>query len=302
MNFVPKPILILFLVLFVFTNCNNRQSKKVAQEINFEVEIDQPEPVKSKIPITDEDVVFYNIFSPVDMSNMVSSSSAYFNSSLLNSITHITKYSTSTKTALNLGVYGADLSYLWMFKQSQQALSYLSAIQRLSEQLGIPGNFVSLTAQQAESQSEDVDSLIEIARLTYYASDRYLKGSDRENAAVLILLGGWIETLFIATQMYDQADARLASKIASQKFSLNSLINLLQNHQDNLVAAEYLLLLKKLRGAFNAFEIKFMPNHLLIDTTNKQITIKNSEKININPDQLEEIKRITAQIRRHIVE
>ena len=88
-----------------------------------------------------EDIVFYNLFSPVDLTYLISKSSSYYNSSLINPLNNITNYTNSVQLALNLGVYGADFSYLTMFNQSQQAYSYISAIQQVAQELGIPQEY-----------------------------------------------------------------------------------------------------------------------------------------------------------------
>jgi hypothetical protein len=254
------------------------------------------------IDATDEDVIFYNIFSPVDGPRAWRGLSSYYNSNLINPLNNITRYQTSQKVALNLGIYGADLSYLWMFSQNQQSLSYLSAIERLSTNLGLPNEFIKLTAETAEHNIQDVDTLIMLARQAYLMTDQYLKKSNRENSANLVLLGGWIESLYIATHMYDEPNEKLASKIASQKFSLNSLINLLKNNQDDIIAKEYLILLEDLKKAFNKFEITFQPNNITIDTVQKKIYIKEDEIIDLDPKHFKEIKHLTNQIRKHIIE
>jgi hypothetical protein len=249
-----------------------------------------------------EDVIFYNFFSPVDISPIINKQSAYFNSSLLNPINNINRYSESHKIALNLGVYGADLSYLWAFDQTQQSLSYLAAIQRLSEQLGIPRDFVDFTTHSAEHQSQQTDSLIKLVRETYFSAQRYLQVSDRESAAVFILLGGWVETLYIATNLYGQPNAAFISKIATQKFSLNSLIVLLQNQQTDLKATEYLILLRNLKAEFDKFEIKFPADNIVIDTAKKQIRITESAQVNLAPAQLNGLRNMISQIRGHIID
>lgn len=294
------PIFLLILA-FSFNSCVNKKSAKEVEENDIEVVLstEEEEDVKS---LVNEDVVFYNMFSPVDLSNLIDAKNTYFNSSYINPLNNITAYSTSQKVALNTGVYGADLSYLWMFDQTQQALSYLSAIQHLTTKLGIPDNFVKSTFKLAEASSDQQDSLIQIVRNAYNETDSFLKESSRESAAVFILLGGWIETLYIALNIYSTPNSQFASKIITQKYSLNSLITMVQNTQDDIVMSEYLLLLKKLQDAFNSIELKLSPSDIDIDTANKRITIKNTSNLNIEPDQFNEIKTITTRIRTHIVD
>ncbi len=291
---------LLFVMLFL-TGCNQsaKNGGHTTDSIDQQIEVNgvsfDPDNYSH------EDIVFYNLFSPVDLSYLVSQSNSFYNSSFLNPLNNITKYSSSTQIALNLGVYGADLSYLWMFKQSQQALSYLAAIQRLSDQLEIPREFVDFTFIKAEGKADNADSLIKIARESYYLSEKYLKESGRDHAAALILLGGWIETMHIATKMYPEPDGEAAGRIAAQQFSLNSLYTLLMNYQESEDLSEYTLLLKKLKNTYEESGIVFPEGSLLIDTLERKIYVTPGSEIQFS---VEDAKRITTRvnsIRNHII-
>ncbi|MDA3892620.1 MAG: hypothetical protein PF517_13225 [Salinivirgaceae bacterium] len=294
---------ILAISTLLFTSCNTNSTKKAELDNSFEVEVHEKGTAKlAKLDSEKgEDVVFYNMFSPVDLNKIIDQKSSYYNSVYVNSLNNLTKYTTSQKIALNTGIYGADLSYLWMFEQTQQALSYLSAIQHLTTKLGIPDTFVKSTFKLAEVHTDEMDSVIVIIRKAYSDTDKLLKETGRESSAVLILLGGWIETLNITLNMYHEPNSKRAGKIITQKYSLSSLITMVQNTQDDMVMSEYLLLLKKLQDAFNAIEVKLKPEDVEIDTVNKRITIKDSNSIIIQPEQFDQIKMITAKIRDHII-
>ena len=292
-------IVVLLAILF---GCANSNSDSKSTKIDHELSAD--EGVISFIPndYKDEEIIFYNLFSPVELTYLVSKKEAYYNSSLINPINNITKYLSSDKIALNLGVYGADISYLWMFNQSQQSLSYRTAIIRLTDKLEIPREYVNIDFLTDDSNPQKFDSLVYIAKVSYLQTDKFLKKSDRDYSASLILLGGWIETLYIATQMYDKPGSKLMAKIALQEYSLNSLISLLQISQNNYDMSEYLLLLKKLKKAYTNLNVKFETESLLIDTTNKHIKLKQGSEFVFVEGDFAEIKRIAKQIRDYIIQ
>jgi len=293
----------LFCIILLFDGCtstNPTEEKKAI--IDKKLEIKAGTVSFNPNNFNNEDIVFYNIFSPVDLTYLVNQQETFYNSSLLNPINNIIRYNESTSIALNLGVYGADISYLWMFKQHQQALSYRAAIQRLTDKLEIPRDFVNFTYSNAESNSQNFDSLVYIARISYKKTDDYLIKTGRKHSASLVLLGGWIETLYIATHIYDKPEPKLLGKIAIQKYSLNSLISLLQLSQEELNISEYLLLLRKLKKAFDTLEVQFPPESLVIDTSLKHIKLINYENLNLSAEDFSDIKRITRQIRNHIIQ
>ena len=289
-------------VFILVTGCN--QAEKSSEDSNEEIQkitIEDGTVLFKANDYKDEDIVFYNLFSPVELTYLVTKKESYYNSSLINPINNITKYNESAKVALNMGVYGADITYLWMFDQSQQALSYRAAIVRLTDQLSIPRDYVNFTYESAESNAQNFDSLVYIAKVAYKKTDNYLKETGRNHSSSLILLGGWIETLYIATHMYDEPSSKLLGKIAIQKFSLNSLISLLQLSQDEINVSEYLLLLKRLRKAYDRIEIQFPPESLVIDTSMKHIKLNNAEMLNLKAEDFTEVSKITKQIRDHII-
>ncbi len=290
--------LLLPLAFVIFTGCQNPNQK--TGDKRFEVTTDETESSREETRAV-PDLVFYNLFSPVDVEHVIDEKNGPFNADFLNSVNNAPRYTDSYKMALNLGVYGADLSYLWIYDQTQQAFNYLATIQVLTEKLGIPKDFVDFTLLSVEHNSDEIDTLKSIARDAYVATDRYLKGSERENAAVLILLGGWIESLHIALNLYQETDSKLAGKILTQKYSLNSLINMVQNQHDDLKMSEYLLLLKKLNDAFATFESRLSPNDIEIDTVNKTIRIKEDAPLQIEPESFAELKQQVETLRLHIV-
>ncbi|MBO7145049.1 MAG: hypothetical protein J6W13_09530 [Salinivirgaceae bacterium] len=280
----------------VFSSCNNVKTKKNAIEADV-FENEKPLPTG----LDDEDIIFYNIFTPTDMSNLINNYSSFYKSNLVNSINNVDKYTHSTSKALNIGVYGADLNYLWVFEQNQQANSYIKTIQSLSEQLGVPSNFVSMTAEKAGSHTADIDTLKSIARVAYKDITNYLNNCGRGNNAALVLLGGWTETLYLAINMYNQPDAKMVSRIATQRFSLNIIINLLQNQQNDIDVSSYLVMLRKLRKAFDEFVIRVPQGCLSIDTVNKRIIIKDNGDLNFNAEQINNIRQITNDIRKMMI-
>lgn len=280
----------------VFASCNSSNTHQKTIESDS---LDSEKPLPKGL--ADEDVIFYNIFTPSDMSNLINGYSTFYKSNLVNSTNNADKYTHSTSKALNIGVYGADINYLWVFEQNQQAATYIKSVQTLAEQLGVPSNFVAMTAEKAGYYSANIDSLKSIARVAYKDITNHLNACGRGNNAALVLLGGWIETLYIAINMYNQPDAKMVSRIATQRFSLNIIINILQNQQNDIDVSSYLVMLRKLRKAFDEFVIRVPKGCLVIDTANKRIIIKEHENMNFDIEQINNIRQITNDIRKMMV-
>ena len=286
----------LFIFLF-FIGCSSdteNAEKKIVEKItNIKEQKKQTQEKKTRS-------VFYDMYSPVEMSSLFIKSGSKYNLEILNPVENIENYSTSSKIASNLGIYGVDLCYNKMFNQTQQSIKYLAGIQQLSEKLGIPNDFFSFTEGKIEDKINDKDSLFIIAEEAYDSTDAYLKNSNRASAASLIVMGGWIEALYIATNISNDISVEMMERIAEQKYSLNSLIVLLSNNQNDLTVAKYLILLKKLNKTFSQFEILYNHGDVSIDTINKKIIV-NKQHVEVTKEQIMKIKSVVNIIRADII-
>jgi hypothetical protein len=199
--------------------------------------------------------IFYNMYLSVEMASLFESIGAVFNPDLLNSTSKIPEYITSSKKALNIGVYAVDLSYARIFEQIEFTGRYFSAMQKLSEELGIPNDYFQATAGRFDRNINDKDSLIIIANEVYVATDDYLKENERYSAAAQIILGGWTEALYIAMDIARESkNIEVFERVAEQKYSLENLIEMLKNYTDDEVIVHYLARLEELRTPFNLLD------------------------------------------------
>ena len=235
------------------------------------------------------------------MAKVFENSGIHYNQQLLNPIENIQKYTTSSDIALNLGVYGVDLSYTKIFGQNEKTLLYISTIRKLSQQLGIPEEQFVSAFKDIEKNVSNKDSLSKYVNELYSQADKFLKENDRHVTAALVILGGWTETLYLATQIVDKDNKPILSeRIAVQKYSLNSLMSLLNNYQNDITISKYLLLLRMLKKSFDKIEIYYEENDLMVDTINKMITT-NKLNINLPPETINDIRVIIAAIRNEMI-
>lgn len=199
--------------------------------------------------------IFYNMYLSVEMSTLFESVGVVFNSDLLNPTSKIPDYLTSSDKALNLGIYAVDLSYSRIFEQIEFTSKYFYAVQKLSEELGIPGDYFLSTAKRFDRNINNKDSLITIANEVYVATDSYLKENERYNASAQIILGGWTEAMYIAMDIAGESrEINVFERVAEQKYSLENLIEMLNAHADDEVIAGYLVKLDELRGPFETLD------------------------------------------------
>ena len=293
-------IYLLFLSSFLITSCSSVSEDKIitGQEDFGKDSLNQANHQKIVKQI------FYNVPSPLEISSLLQSVGAEYNPYFLNSYKKVDLYTTTKAMALNLGVYGADLSYNRLYNQTQASIHYFSAIKRLSDNLSIPQEQGGETAERLESNLENKDSLLVIISQTYANANEYLKESDKGNLASLIILGGWIEALNIGVQIADVSEenySAIINNIAEQKLSLGNLINLLNAYKTDEDIQKYLVILEDLKVSYDKVDISYTKNKLNIDNNRGVTTIESKSSITITKETFLEIKEKIKSIRASII-
>ncbi len=286
--------LLVFMVAFFSCKDTPRQQENdLSVEINEKLDSTPAEPR----------AIFYHMLLPVEMAHLFDQVGANFYPEILNPPDNLSRYDSPVKVALNLGIYGADLSYVKMFQRADHSVKYLSAIHSLSDELEIPGQLYDDLLNNLEVYVSNKDSLAKVSITLFKTVDEYLRSTGNGSAAALIMMGGWIESLYISTQIYyhDQQNIKLLEKIAEQKYSLNSLISLMSNYYIEQEITEYLLMLKNLRRSYDKFEIYYKVEDVDVDTINKKISAS-KYYINATPAQILEISNKLASLRDKIIQ
>ena len=247
--------------------------------------------------------VFYSIPSPVETISLLKSAGAKYNPSFLNPVENVPHYSSITEKALNLGIYGSDLSYTSMFDQTQESMLYLRCANKLATSLGISGAFDENTTTRIEANMQNRDSLLSIISDSYWTTDTYLKENGQPGISGLIIAGGWIEGLYIGTQIATiTKNEALVTRIGEQKLSLQNLISLLETYKaDNVGIAEVLKDLQELNVVYGNVVSASTETHATTDTVNKITTLDNANTFGLSVDKLKEITDKTAAIRNKII-
>ncbi len=248
--------------------------------------------------------IFYNIPSPVEMAELTQKANLTYNSDILNSLDKIDQYTSTKSMALNLGVYGADLSYTRLYDQIQESINYLSAIRKLSEELGVPQEEGAFALSRLEENINNRDSLLFIITDLYANADLYLKENERSGTAALIITGGWIEALYISTNILDDdnPNPEIMERIAEQKFSVDNLIALLKKHyKENESLSDIFSLFDQLKQSYDKIELIYKPGKVITDEEIRLTSINSKTQVYVNFDQIKEIREINNKLRALII-
>lgn len=248
--------------------------------------------------------VFYAVPSPAELALMIKATGAKFDKGILNSVDNASKYATIKSKALNLGVYGADLSYVSTFDQTQESMVYMNTCKKLADGLGLTGAIDEEIIKRMEANLNKKDSLVKIISDTYMATDTYLKENERGSESALVVAGGWIEGMYISIQVANanKNNQDIMKRIAEQKDVLENLMGLLGTYASVEPAVEEIVNeLKPLQAIYGNIKPSGQQGEVKTDTAAMKTTIESTVQYNLSPEQLAEITKILVTLRGKII-
>ena len=245
--------------LFLLASCGGDQPKQ--DTLNNDIKVDSTQAAR----VRKTKNIFHNIPSPMETAALLKKAGAEYSKDILNDVKNVDNYTAASKQALNLGIYGADLSYASVFNNTQESMLFTACAQNLAKRLDVSNAFGQETIDRMEENRNDRDSLLNIISETYWNVDAYLKENGRDNVSALMIAGGWVEGLYIATQVCKNHDTpELRQRIAEQNLALGELIELLATYSTDDAAVT------GVRADLEAISALYSANPAAVASTVKQ--------------------------------
>jgi hypothetical protein len=179
----------------------------------------------------------------------------------------------------------------------------MMTIRDMSNKLGIPDSFLTEPIKKIQGDISEADTIMSLMNDAYYKMEDHLRAGGRESTAGLMVMGGWVEAMFIATQLVynpDNPDPEVVQKIAEQKYTLTTLLSFLKNYYDDPVVVYYTKKLKYLKNYFDTFDIYFKKGDLEIDSS-KQVLRASGSEMTVSVETLNKIRDYVAKLRTEMV-
>lgn len=297
-----KPLRIFYTAVFfaaftlAFWSCSGNTKSELEQEAE---KLDS-----NKSNLININGTLFCIPSPLQTSMLLKQSGAKYDKTILNPATNISKYSTSVKKSLNLGVYGADLGYVILYQQTQDALAYMSILKKLGDDVGISGAFDEALLKRFEKNLSVQDSLMAMSGEAFRNTDAFLKNNDRMDASALIVAGGWIESVYFISAYTSRVNDKnkIIQRLGEQKSTLDNLIKMLTPYYQQEGYTEFIDALTDLASDFDQVEMKYTyvkPEH---DEVNKITTIKSTSSAVVAPEVLKSIIDKITKLRNSVIQ
>jgi hypothetical protein len=145
--------------------------------------------------------IFYGLLTPTEITTIFSRLGAPYEKAALNPTANSGLYSSNAKAAMNLGIYGVDFGYIKMFGLGQMMIDYIMTIKDMSYKLGIPDKYLMNPIKKLENDMSSPDTIMVLVNKSYNDIETHLRKEGRESTAGLMLMGGWVEAMFLTTQL-----------------------------------------------------------------------------------------------------
>jgi hypothetical protein len=295
------PVIVLALVAIGFGGCKSGGDKQAEPEVTVDMsEIDQD----IFQDINEAKKIFYSLPSPLETALLIKSAGATYNADLLNPIENANNYSTQKSLALNLGIYTCNLSFASLYDQTQASINYMNAAKKMADGLGILDAIDETTIERLEENVNNRDVIMDIISETFMNSSSFLTENDRPAIAAMVLVGGWIEGLFIATQLVEQSTFegnKLVDRIVDQKYSLDIVIKLMEENMDHPDIISLMEDINALKEIFDKIQVKTSQIEPVYDEETDVTTLKSSKESTLTPEIFADLTSTVQSIRTEFI-
>jgi hypothetical protein len=270
-----KIVLILLIVFSISISCVNQERQKTKDN-------------KFKLNTEDVAVVIPELHSISELKAILEIADIGFNPDIINQTEYVSLYLGDQKIAANIGVYLADLVYVMSTKENPDIHKEYGAILELAKQFGFADDLLNVTLERYENGNTSVDQFFELLEKSSENSSKNMSGSEVSEFSSYLLLGNYIEKLYIVSsllqQRNDKVDAEtdaqiksgLLSLMTNQSIRIDQLIYVLSKYPNRSLDV---LVLEDLQLLFN--------NYLNVEANRDKI-------LKLEPEEIYQSKEVTT--------
>jgi hypothetical protein len=169
-----------------------------------------------------------------------------------NPVENTKKYFNNSSRAINMGVYGGDLSYATLYNIPQEVLNYMSAIQSLAADLNMSQIYDETLYDKIKQNFDYKDKLVEILSEAFDHTYEYLRNNDQQPLALLVIGGAWVEGMYITTHVSAAAYqvAGISNNLIEQKKSFELYIEITKPYENDPLVGDFIKKLDPIKKVY----------------------------------------------------
>jgi hypothetical protein len=240
-------ILPVLIITFIFlTSCNSCKNRADESQLK-KAEMEQVDTIEKQI---EENV--YPLPTSAEVIKMLTELEVGYIIGISNPVANTKKYFTSTKRAINMGVYGADLSYATLYNMSQMVIDYLDAIRSLSNELNMSKIYNAALYDSIKKNYDNKDELVRILTGAFNDTYIYLSENDQQPLALLVVGGAWVEGMYLTTHVSEAAYqvAGISKVLLEQKKSFELFLEITKPYSNDPSVSDFVKKLDPIKKVY----------------------------------------------------
>jgi hypothetical protein len=239
---------ILPMLIFAFTglsSCKNR----TAENQQKKVELEQVKAIESEIEAN-----VYPLPTSASVMKMLTDLEVGYVIGITNPVENSNKYFTSKSRSINLGTYGADLSYVTLYNMQQEVINYLDAIRSMSNELNMSKIYNEALYDDVKNNFDNRDELVKILTKSFNDTYTFMRDNDQQTLALLVVGGAWVEGMHLSVNVSETAfNAEGFSKLLlEQKKSFELFLDLAKPYAADAMIIDFILELDPIKKVYES--------------------------------------------------
>jgi hypothetical protein len=169
-----------------------------------------------------------------------------------NPVENSKQYYTSAKRSMNLGVYGADLSYATLYNINQEVIDYMDAIRSLANELNMSKIYNAALYDSIKINFDYKDRLVKILTNAFNDTYAYMSENDQQTLALLVVGGAWVEGMYLTTHVSEAAYqvSGISKVLLEQKKSVELYLDLTKPYLEDAMVSDFVKTLDPIKNVY----------------------------------------------------
>jgi len=260
---------VLILCISGLSSCKSCKSENKKQK---EVELDQVQTLETEI---EKNV--YPLPTSAEVIKKLTELEVGYILGIANPRENVKKYFTSASKAINLGGYGADLSYATLYNIQQEVINYLDVIQSLANDLNMSKIYDVALYDRIKLNFDNKDELVKILTGAFENTYAYLHENEQQPLALLVVGGAWVEGMYLTTHVSEAAyqNVEFSKVLIEQKESFDLYLEITKPYMEDPNIKEFIGKLEPIRKAYEGLTTSLTQQNIVEIT--KAITTVRSQ-------------------------
>ena len=278
----------------MLTSCGS--DKTEGEELSNEITDSTESSRANVIPDDETEEISFQVPSPGEMLTFIKSvgKKGNKNTSFLNNTDNAKSYVDAKSKALNFGIYSCDLSYCSIFEIGSDVMKYFKTVKVLGDEIGVSASIRPELMKRLDSNASNADSLAVISDQMYNDSFETLQNGQQGNTLALVIAGGYVESLFIVTNLVKfEKGSDAVQRVADQKLALENIIGFMKKYESDAGVAETIKSLENLKAEFD----KLKEHEAAKQKVEGKVVLGGGSEIEIDANQYKAISDKVKEIR-----